>query len=452
MKAKVARGFKLLLSNKDPNFNYLLVQFPKIRKVYQKLYNKILSLSIVKYTRFSIALEDGTILKHTEFRDKYCSEIFESYGFDKKTITLQKELIAFVMKSIRSYLGRNKTAIVPKLSFKGGAINFSETSGYVKGQLRLTTIKGSIKVDIHKVISKHKLNDMKRVGGNLVLKIKKGRPIIMFVGYTEVLEDVAYEPLDFIAYDINKDRKYYLTFNDESIIERPKEIDDILAIKNLLNNIIKPSKVSKDIYDKHKGRKPISVKNISKDMKLIEDYNPVWAKYIWDKINSADGDEYFTIKSKQRSNIRRYQQRSYKHIKKLLRRIAVSIVNDAESKKMGLAIDSITTGQKMSEYGQYISKIVIEECKRRRIPYYTIPSAYTTLTCNICKNKDKKNKKASDEFLCIACGHKTVTHFNAAKNIHDCAVELFENNCIYGVQDKRSVSAIIKANQELQNC
>jgi hypothetical protein len=448
MQARVQRGFKLLLSNKDPNFNYLLLQFPRIRKVYQKIFKTILSLQIAKYKKFSIILEDGTELKHTEFRDKYCKQIFESCGFDKKTITLQKELIAFVMKSVRSYLGRNKTAIIPKLSFKGGAINFSETSGYKDGKLKLTTINGSIKIDIHKVISKYPLKNMSRVGGNLILKIKKGRPIIIFGGYVEKLEDVAYDPVDFIAYDINKDKRYYLTFHDETIIQRGEEIDKILAVKNLLNTIIKPPKVSKEIYDKYKTA-PISVKNVKKEMQLIEEYNPVWAKYIWDKINKGD-EEYFCIISRQRRNVRGYQQRAYKHIKKLLRKIAIKIVESAEAESKGLAIDSITTGQKMSEYGQCISKIVIEECRRRKIPYYTIPSAYTTLTCNKCGNKDKKNKVASDEFLCVKCGHKTVTHFNAAKNIHDFAVELFENECIYGIQDKRSISSIIKSNKEIQ--
>ena len=458
MNAYVPRGFKILISNQDPNFMNLVMEFPIIRKVYQEIFNKTLTLmqsgKIKDITKFSIILNDSTELKVVEYRDQYCNDIFNKYKFSSRTTTFQRELLTYVLKNIRGYWKRNgqQSSVGmnnPRCSFKGRTINTGETTGYIDGKFKIVTRSGAIKVDIHKIISKYPLEKMQRVGGNLQLKFKKGKPIVMFVGFIEKFEAVKYEPKDFIAFDVNKTKQYYLTFSDGNIIERSDEIQNLLDIKDTLNLIIKPPKVDKEVYDQYKTT-PINVATVLKGMKAIEEYNPVWARYIQDKIDKSDG-KYFCIISKQRRNIRGYHERCYKHIKKLLRKIAVSIIQKAEENQMGIAIDNITTGAKMKEYGQHISRIFIEECRNRKIPYYTIPSGYTTQMCNECKFKDKKNKIDSDNFKCIKCGNESVTHKNASKNIHDIAIELFENGCLYGAHEGRSVKQVLKNSKNLEN-
>jgi ribosomal protein L37E len=440
------------------------MDFPIVRKAYQRIFNKMKTMidnkEIVSITKFSIRFADGKELKVTEFRDEFFAKMFEDLKFIKKTTTLQKEIVAYVIRSIKGYWRRNgqylpttkkktiKEINSPKCSFKGRAINYSETSGYVDDKLRITTRLGSVKLEIHKIISKYKLEKMQRVGGNLVLKIKKNKPIIMFVGYVDHLEDVAYEPEGFLGFDVNKDPKYFLTFSNGTIIERKDYLSDLMKIKDTLNTIIKPKKVSKEIYDKYRAT-PVSIQEIAQGMELIESYNPVWARYIKDKISKGD-DKYFVIRTKQRRNIRNYRERMSKAINKEMRKMAMQLINDAVENNFGLGIDNITTGAKMGEYGQGFSRILIEQCRMRRIPYYTIPSPNTTKICSQCGHKDDNNREG-DKFNCASCGYQTVTHKNSALNIANMAKEFYDAGCLYGVQEGRSVKAAITRNFEIQS-
>ena len=87
------------------------------------------------------------------------------------------------------------------------------------------------------------------------------------------------------------------------------------------------------------------------------------------------------------------------------------------------------------------------------MPYYTIPSQYTSLTCYKCKQYSNKNRKSGggEKFKCVSCGHEDISHNNAALIIRERAIEFYENKCMFGSCLGRSMKISIMKNLQLQD-
>ena len=458
MKAIVPRGFTLILSQKDPNFKDLVMEFPLVRRISQDIFNRFSELiqqgKLIDMSNNYLRFSDGTELTHANMRDQYFSDIMNKYNFADGKVTYQKEIMMYVIDNIRGYWKRhtsknkaNASRPVPKCSFRGRTMRYGESTSYKDGYLKVPTVEKTIKIKVYKEISKYPLGNISRIGGSLVLIFKKGKPIILFKSYKNYFEDVSYMPKDFLAFDLNQSKAHYLTFSDGTVIPRSDEIDNILYMMETLNKIIKPAKMA----EKKDGKKLIEVSKISEGLDLIKNYNPIWYKYIKNKIDDQGGEKFYII-SKQRRNIRSYHKKLYKLMNSRLRKICTEIVKKAEGNQWGIAIDNITTGASRGEYGQNFSRILIEICRQKKIPYYTIPSQYTSLTCHNCKEYSKENRKAGggEEFKCVLCGHEAISHENACLNIKDRAIEFFTNSCMFGVCMGRSMKLSIIKNQSLQ--
>lgn len=70
-------------------------------------------------------------------------------------------------------------------------------------------------------------------------------------------------------------------------------------------------------------------------------------------------------------------------------------------------------------------------CENQKIPFYSIPTPYTSRTCSECNHQEKDNRKGN-EFKCLQCGYEDDSHKNAANNIANFGKEYYNNEFPYG--------------------
>jgi putative transposase len=462
IKTRKMRGITFVIDKNDANYKLIDEQFDISKKVYQEIFKKLCDMiknkEIIKFKKYSTVVADGTEVLDTTMRDTEFAYIFSNpkYKFGEKSKTYQKELLRYTIRQIVGYWKRNdptvkdpitkkETVRMPKCTFKGNTINYSESPSYNNELLKIPFTDDSVKLKVYKIYSKHPIGNMGRLGGNLKIQTNKKGKNILFKAFDEYFEDTAYDPVEFIGFDVNKERQYWLTFNDGSSIIRSNKIEQLLKIKNIFNAIIKPAKKNK----KDGNDKNIKMEWVKEQLPELEKFDAYLYKVIKKLYNSKQ--EYLSINSKKRRPLRYLQKGLLRKINTQLRVIANAIGDNLIDKKMGIAIDNITTGAKNGEFGQNFGRIMVEICEKRDIPFYTIPSPYTTIKCNECGHIDKKNKEDSNHFKCLKCGHKITTHVNAARNIKDAADELYSHGCIFGIQEGRSVIQAISKNKLWQD-
>lgn len=239
-------------------------------------------------------------------------------------------------------------------------------------------------------------------GGNLTFHPKKNS--YCMVALVDCPMEPKYAPLNTLSFDMNKTPKHWLTFNDGSVIPMDKRI------KNLAETIRNTNKI-------------LALKN-----------KPVSQRFY---IDENTGQEVH-VRSKHRRKLRKFWQVTHKQLKTLCGQVARDIADKAISTSSLLAIDSVKGGDKTGTYGQdHITPMLQRICENEGIPFYVVPCQNTSRRCSSCGYTSKENRKTVNDFECLACGHKELSHLNASKNIANIANEYLRKGKEYGNYSKR---------------
>jgi len=295
-----------------------------------------------------------------------------------------RDVINYVAERYNGYGVRNSKKKIPNVHIKQNkSWYFKDKFVSVDSEKQTITIKtllGKVTTSYTKGLKDYKITGLN--GGNINLKRKE------FVCAVDVEREPAYEPTDVLAYDMNMQENYWLTFSDGTITPTPSELKDACNYVHDTQDLLREKE------------KPVSER---------------------------------TMRSKQRSKLRRQWKSQHKVVKKLCKIQADIILEKVIENTMLLAIDAVGTGQKHGTWGQdHISKYLITQCENRGIPFYIVNPAYTSRTCSMCGHEEKANRKKTDVFSCTQCGHSDISHKNAAKNIKNKALGYMNEGFPYG--------------------
>lgn len=302
-----------------------------------------------------------------------------------KTKSLQREVIMYIAERFRGYSIRNQNRKIPTIHIK------ENKSYYFKdNDVRVNNEDNSItfKTPLGHISLKYKYGlkighvNQKWVGGNLSIKQKA------FIAAVECSSSCLYKHKDILAFDLNMQKKNWLTFSDESFISMSDDLksacDEVHDIQKLLRE----------------KEKPVTQRQ---------------------------------IRSKERSKLRKQWKLKHKAVKRKIIQIADQILNKVIDNELLLAIDAVTTGQTHGTWGQdHLIPYLISQCENRGIPFYVVNPAFTSQICHKCNYQDKKNRKNTETFECIKCTYSGCAHDNAAMNIRNKAQNYFDTNFPFG--------------------
>jgi hypothetical protein len=486
MKTYKRRKATLILNNKLPQFQELIAektickdchqavfnrtaQFIKNKQIEKRFFGSFCDFILVKDSDLYKELEEYISIK--EEKDKLGNvigelytvttstlvktvfkDIFDSKNFQEKGIAnYKRSIVKHALDRIDGFLERNKKNIataekqaiaqakalkqgkkikvtidtkkkkkkldpdkLPIVHFKGETLHISEGMNYDydKKILTIPISNGRIEIPVHKYISKGVLS--KNFGGNFIFIYDKKRNIraIVLQAAVQIVQDVDYEPDGFIGFDINQTVANWITFDDGEKIARPEDMTEKIKRNNTLNR---------------------QISNNDKQAEVV-----------------LDDGSVRVIRTRERKKKRDEQTETLNTIQKLTRPYALKIINKALSQNKGVAIDKITPGAAGNgEFGQYIANYVQTICEDQKIPFYIIPSAYTSMKCSNCGHIEKKNRD-KDGFKCMNCEYEDESHINAAKNIRDSAEKLYALGVMYSGLNAYSVDKLIEATERLE--
>jgi hypothetical protein len=488
MKTYKRRKATLILDNKVPQFHQLIEEKDICKDCHQEVFNKTVQLIRAKQIqrRFFgsfcdfVLVKDSDLYKELEeyitvkqdidksgnfIGDLYTvttstlvktvfKNIFESKNFQEKGIAnYKRSIVKHALDRLDGFLERNKKGIaqaqkqaikeanaikngkkievkqstngkekklnpnkLPIVHFKGETLHISEGMNYdpIKKILSIPISSGKIDIPVHRYISKGVLS--KNFGGNFLFRHDKKRNVraIVLQAAVQIVQEVDSDgPLDgFIGFDINQTVANWITFDDGEKIARPENMTEKIKRNNTLNR---------------------QISNKDKQAEVV-----------------LDDGSVRKIQTKERKKKRDEQTATLKDVQKLTRPYALKIINKALSQNKGVAIDKITPGAAGNgEFGQYIANYVQTICEDKKIPFYIIPSAYTSMKCSNCGHIEKKNRN-KDDFKCMNCEYEEESHINAAKNIRDAGERLHALGVMYSGLNAFSVEQLIEATEKLE--
>lgn len=340
--------------------------------------------NIVKINRHNVELKNKKLKKDTELKN----ELSHLFPEQARIENFRRSLVKHVMERYRSYIKRNKEFPKSPIRFHDKSMYFKDNSVRIDIKNKIITfqtLRGPKQFSFSNSIKLELLNKNK-FGGNLT--ISKNKKSYYFVAAVEKIFEPKYKHKSFLAYDLNMDVKNWIVFSDQTIIKRPKNI----------NNIIK------------------EIKELNK---LSNEKN----------LNISQR----TQRSKERKKTRLKVQYLHKELKKTISTITNKIIRKAISKKAVLCIDSVQCGKKTGTFGQdHLKSTLVTECQNKGIPYYIIPTPFTTQKCSKCGYISEENKINSIDFKCCNCRYETMTHKNAAINIKQKGIELYKEKKSFG--------------------
>ncbi len=268
-------------------------------------------------------------------------------------------------------------------------------------------------------------------GGNLTYHPKTKS--YCFVAAIDVEFNQKYKSRKYLGFDLNKTPEHWIVFSDKSIIPMPEAIKKkVQSIELVVDNLaLKSKKISERTHEHtHKETGEIfNVQQRSKKTTVFRQDGSKVNKEIFPKDNVP----------KSRRSVRKAWKKLHRQLESQVAIVAQEIVNKTEKSKSVLCIDSVKGGQQTGTYAQdYLIPELIKLCQNKGIPYYVIPCAYTSRTCNKCGHQEKDNRKTTEHFECLKCGHKDISHINAAKNIRDAGEKLHKKKLPYGDYSKRT--------------
>lgn len=228
-----------------------------------------------------------------------------------------------------------------------------------------------------------------KYGGNLV--VREGTVIFNFC--FEFKEDWAFEPLDFIGYDLNKTDDSFLVFSKE-ILFNCKLVD-----------VIRKSDIDPDIKK--------TEKNIEKNKDLLK--------------KAKGGYRY-----KLNREIKLYR----KKLVNLYEPIAKQIVNYLLENKICLCLDNVHCGATLGSFGQdNFQKILINLLEKSNCPFVICNTEYTSRMCYECKHVHDKMPTSIRNFNCSKCKKYAIRDKNAAQNIEHLGKQIWNQGIYKTVYD-----------------
>lgn len=305
-------------------------------------------------------------------------------GCANKVSSQRRDIVNYLAERYNGYGARNKNKKVPNVHIK------ENKSWYFKEQfvsvnsktktITINTLLGKIETTYAKGLKDNKIKGSK--GGNINIRRKE------FVCAVECEKDTQYEPEDVLAYDMNMQENYWLTFSDGTITSIPEELKNACDYVRNTQELIREKE------------KPVNERS---------------------------------MRSKERTKLRRQWQEQHKVVNKLCKIQADVILTKVIDNSMLLAIDGVGTGQSHGTWGQdHMTKYLITRCENEGIPFYVVNPAYTSRTCSMCGHEEKSNRKQTDVFSCQSCKHSQVSHQNAAINIKNKAKSYIDMEFPYG--------------------
>jgi len=331
---------------------------------------------------------DNTMREVPEF-----NKIIEENGFDIKTVnkTRLTVILREVWRRYKSHLRRNKKMPKKPIDIRGKAINLSKDFIQVirneNKQINRISIakfglkdKSEIILEVDKSNPWHHLkraNELKfdektnrttsgksskYIGGNLDLR---KRLLVITIDSEFQMPDSE----EYISFDINKNKKHFITFsepvNEKYHFKKPDELAKVEAAIHHLNGQINDPKIS----------------------------------------------------SQQRKRRRKRCITNHRKSKNILEKCVGSILSQKEFQNKVICIDTPTTGQSNGTFGQdKIPDLCVQYCLKNSMPFVLVPTPYTSKRCSSCGEINDENR-SGDKFKCVECAHEDHSDINAAKNI-----------------------------------
>ncbi len=374
-----AKFWGLDLSELEEDFKKELETQRRISKYVRNMINsgKIVEITKNQYVKYS----DGTEQTKAQFKNSI------HYLFDKDTCreSMKRNCVSVVLNRYSSYWERNEDRILDiksPIGFKYKSFTFSEPAIRIDKENKVLLVRTMYtpKGEFRKVPYKYSLKE------DLITKIDFGGnfsfPQKCFVAGVDVEVGESYIPDDILAFDINKDSKSWMYFNDGTVITKPETL-----------------------------------------IKLEEEIGEI--------NESLDKDKKVTVKkrqlrSKQRRKLRLQIQKKHKEANKIVLRICKDIFSTVIKNKQLFCIDSVSIATS-GTFGQ--DKIIPNlqtMCENQGVPFYVVPCKNTSRRCSLCGHIHENNRKTTDDFHCIKCGHQDNAQLNAAYNIAYQGKRLFD--------------------------
>jgi len=236
----------------------------------------------------------------------------------------------------------------------------------------------------------------------------------------DIVEDPLYQPVGFLGFDVNLADGCWLVFN-------------------------MPSRLS--IYED----RPEHIYKLTSEIKRLNRKLNLKNKPISERVLLNEDGTYRPYRTDERRKDRLEWKRLHKKLKREIRNIAQDIINFCIENKLCLCIDNVATGERNGTFGQdHLIEWLKTLCENQRVPFYSIPTYYTSQKCSKCGHTHKKNRKG-DEFKCLSCGHEDSSHHNASVNIANKGKELHDQGhlfCRYETRNKKVRDIINKMKSE----
>tara|TARA_R110000796_G_scaffold1193_3_gene4670 strand:+ start:4586 stop:5839 length:1254 start_codon:yes stop_codon:yes gene_type:complete len=344
-----------------------------------------------------VELDDGTEVTQAGYRDRI-RHVLDKYPIIEKKKGIERQLVGYVLERFAGYFKRNKDwketiqKKIPRITFKNKSLYNKDRNVEINKEnkeILFHTVFGDYKVPYSLSIKSDHL-DSGKFGGNLIVKQK------CFVVAVDVPFVQQYTPEKVLGFDINKSLNNWIVFNSGDVIPAPDVVADYIEKIRKLNKTI-------------------------------------------------DNGKKEGLKSSQRRSLRKQIINKHGQLHAEIKKVCEKIVEVAKNQKALLCIDMVKTGQNMGTFGQ--DKIIPELqtlCENQGIPFIAVPCKNTSRRCSSCGYVHKDNRKTTDEFKCLKCGHDELSHLNAAKNIAFLGNKMVEGGVPCGNHGRISVEKLIE--------
>ena len=369
-----------------------------------------------------IVFTDGTVLTDSQYKDSV-SHLFDS-DIVKGKETIKRMLVVYVLgrylglyqrnakKEMRKYEDLSKMKYIP-----GTAVIKNKGLFYKDRFVKINTADRTIMFDT--LYGYHTLNFVTSLKGELIdekqneskkkaLSGNYNDPQKVFVVAVDVPFKQAYPISDVKSQDWNRTKSDRCVMNDGTKLASTEEMnalcDDIKGLVDVLGKDVKRPIICEEDPSKQRKRR-----------------------------------------SPQRRKDRLEWKRKHAKLEVESKKMARAIVDDAKSTHSLLCIDSVKTGQSLGTYGQdHVLPALQTICENEGVPFYVVPCANTSRRCSSCGYISKDNRKTTEEFECVQCGHEADAQVNAAKNIAHQGERLLNAQVPFGNYSKRNVDKLIE--------
>lgn len=263
-------------------------------------------------------------------------------------------------------------------------------------------------------------------------------------------EKNVYEALMILGLDFNATDSDFVVMSDGYKLAKNDFLKELVYKKNILNLFVNKDKMA-PVKDRQFRSKKV-LKNDDGSFKTIHDLDLPKV----DKMIAKAAQEGIHIDKEFIPMTRQKQRNLVKRIHTQINRVCISIAQEiidyTISKNGLLAIDNIKAGNQKSSFGyEHIQKELITLAENKGVPFYVVEPQYTSQRCTECGCITEANRKDTNNFKCVKCGHTTDAQVNGAKNVRYYAAKLYEAGVPLGKKPVRPTDDSGKAHVQLYN-